>query len=170
MSGRVQMWDVETGDELTTLFEGLDLNETLKIREGGGERSIRIGGSEPINDLAFSSNGDLLAVSNQKQTFLFDSKKQTRIDKVNMPRSGTLVFSPDDTMLVTAGSNDTIVLWDTITGDKLSTIDGDMNGVGKLVFSSDSKSLASIEGGGTILGWDWNAIRKVHSKMKIKSL
>ncbi len=165
MSGRAQMWDVETGDELTTFFEGLDLDKTLKIREGGGDRSIRVVGSEPINDLAFSSNGDLLAVSNQKQTFLFDSKKQTRIDKVKIPRSGTLVFSPDDTILVT-GSNGKIMLWDMITGDKLSTLDGDMNGVGKLVFSSDSKSLASIEGGGTVLVWDWEEIRKSSSEKK----
>ncbi len=159
MSGRVQMWDVETGDELTTLFEGLNLDDTLKIREGGGDRSIRVTGREPINDLAFSSNGNLLAVSNQKQTFLFDTKKQTHIDKMKMPSSGTLVFSPDDTMLITE-SNGKIVLWDMITGDKLSTIDGDMNREGKLVFSSDSKNLASIEGGGTILVWDWEAIRK----------
>ena len=115
---------------------------------------------DPIDDLVFSSNGDLLAVSKRAQIHLFGSKKQVRIDKVEVSHCRTLAFSPDDTVLVTGLANGEIRLWDLTTGDKLNSLEGHKDIVRELVFSHDGNTLTSIGREGTILLWDWDEIRK----------
>ena len=152
MAGKVQMWDVETGVELTTFLKGQDPEEMMKKHK-------RVFIHDPIDDLAFSSNGDLLAVSNRARIHLFGIKKQGHIDKVEVPYCRTIAFSPDDTVLVTGLSNGKIRLWDLTTGDKLNSLEGHKDIVQELVFSHDGKTLTSIGREGTILLWDWDEIR-----------
>ncbi len=152
MAGKVQMWDVETGGELTTFLKGQDPEEMMKKHK-------RVFIHDPIDDLVFSSNGDLLAVSNRARIHLFGIKKQVHIDKVEVSQCRTIAFSPDDTVLVTGLANGKIRLWDLTTGDKLNSLEGHKDIVQELVFSHDGKTLTSIGREGTILLWDWDEIR-----------
>ena len=61
----------------------------------------------------------------------------------NSASAETLVFSPDNTMLVIGLNGGEIELWDTETGDKLTILDGHTATVQTLVFSPDDKTLMS---------------------------
>ena len=74
------------------------------------------------------------------------------------PRS--LVFSPDDTVLVAGLINGRIELWDLTTGEKTTTLNGHTSIVEMLVFSPDGKTLVSTGQDGTILVWDWQEVIK----------
>ena len=118
---------------------------------------------DKITALAFSSNGALLAVGSEEKIRLLGRSKQPSLrDVTRGPQS--LVFSPDDTVLVTGLRNGGIELWELATGDKLTTLNGHTSIVETLVFSPDGKTLVSTGQDGTILVWDWNEALKGSSE------
>ena len=149
VGGSVQMWDVETGAELTSFFS----------EEPPIDHSYR----DQIVNLAFSSDGSLLAVGSIKQVRLLGNLEQIALKEVTYGEEvwgEGLVFSPDDTILVIGLLDNRIELWDLTTGDKLTTLDGHTNTVETLVFSPDGKTLVSTGQDGTILLWDWDEVLK----------
>ena len=153
--GKVQMWDAKTGVPLTLLFTGEE-----PVLKGG------IYYKESIQTLAFSPNGNLLAVATSKQIRLIEIKEQIAFKEVSQGAKTfgvkVFVFSPDNRMLVAGFGNGYfgIELWDTETGDKLTTLDGHTAPVQTLVFSPDGKTLVSTGQDGTILLWDWDEVLK----------
>ena len=140
LDGRVQMWDTETGVELTPFFAGQNMDEAVN--------------RDSITTLAFSSNGTLLAVGSNQKIRLLGSSQQPRLKEV--PHSTeSLAFSPDDTVLLAGLRNGSIELFDMTTGGKINTLNGHTSIVGTLVFSPDGKTLVSTGQDGTILVWDW---------------
>ncbi len=143
--GKVQLWDAETGTELTTFFE-------KQPRE-----------LQSIMDLTFSSSGSLIAVVNMRRIRLLGSPKQPHFKEV-FPDSEVFwhgaVFSPDNTVLITSLLGGGVQLLDVITGEVLTTLDGHTASPYVLSFSPDGKTLVSAGGDGTILVWDWEEVRK----------
>jgi DNA-binding beta-propeller fold protein YncE len=140
----VDLWDVATGQRVTTL----------------------INPPEPIgvDALAFSPDGKFLAVGDGAHVCIWDLA--TRTLTVNLTTSGTLVdtmaFSPDDALLATStitggdGANP-VQLWDVTTGELVATPLAGLVAVEKydvhsLVFSPDGK-LLTASGGGGIYFW-----------------
>ncbi len=144
LGGRVQMWDTETGLELSRFLAGQDVDETAKS----------VSYQDSIKTLAFSSDGTLLAVGSDHKTRLFGSHKQNQLKEISHG-TASLAFSPDNSVLITGLRSGTIELWELATGEKLSTLDGHIAPVGTLVFSPDGKTLVSTGQDGTILLWDW---------------
>lgn len=147
LGGNVQMWDVATGVPLAPFFEGQGLDkDTNKYYQ------------DPIKALAFSSDSTLLAVGSQNRIRLLGSHQQIGLKEVSHG-TNALVFSPDNTVLVTgttAGIKQSeIELWDLTTREKINTLDGHTSIVEALVFSPDGKTLVSTGRDGTILIWDW---------------
>ena len=157
MGGKVQMWHVETGIELYTFNEGQWFEEAKKKKDKG---FFHLDTKEPITDLVFSPNGDMLAMTILGKTRFFKCEDQTQIEDIKVKRCDTLVFLSDESLLVNGQYSGKIELWDLTTRNKLTTLDGHTNGVSQLVFSDDGKTMASIGGEGTILVWDWEEIRK----------
>ena len=151
-SGKVQMWDAETGAELALLFAGQEPDD----KEGPGSF---VSYENRIIALAFSSNGALLAIESEGKIRLLGSSKQPRLKDV--PRgTKSLAFSPDDTVLLAGLRNGSIELFDMATGEKISTLNGHTATVETLVFSPDGKTLVSTGQDGTILVWDWEEALK----------
>ncbi len=150
MGGKVQMWDAETGVELAPFFAG---------KEGVGYR-------DPITTFAFPSDSRRIAVGSERKIRLLGGSKQPQLKDV--PRGAkSLVFSPDDTVLLAGLRNGSIELFDMATGEKISTLNGHTSIVETLVFSPDGKTLVSTGQDGTILVWDWSkTLKGLHSTEK----
>ena len=147
--GKIQMWDVATGEALVA-FTGPTGQE-----DPGG-----------ISALVFSPDGTLLAAGVHSQirlwevgtgkTLLSVSTEHKRGNMVFQSSPEPLVFSPDGTILVNGVVNGAIQLWDVTTGDALAALDGHTQKVETLVFSPDGETLVSTGEDGTILLWDWS--------------
>ena len=114
---------------------------------------------DPIKALAFSSDSTLLAVGSEKRIRLLGGREQNHFKEV--PHGAiSLVFSPDNTVLVIGRRTSEIELWNLATGDKFTTLKGHTGQVETLIFSPDGKTLVSTGTDGTILVWDWDKIIK----------
>ncbi len=146
MGGKVQIWDVETGDELSSYFEE-------QPPEGSSYR-------EPILNLAFSSDGSLLAVGSTKRIRFIGRSEHKQFKEITYNKKGSgvaFIFSPDNTTLIVGLRGGKMELWNISTGDKLTTFDRHSVSVQNLMFSPDNKTLMSV-GIGTILLWDWEKV------------
>ena len=146
--GKIQMWLVETGEVLTT-FRGPTEQENL----------------ERISALVLSQDVALLAAGTNSQLHLWHVSTGDKIFSVStVHKRGwgihhdypkPLVFSPDDTLLVSGHRSGTIQLWDAKTGDRIAALDGHTQQVETLKFSPDGEMLVSTAQDGTIFLWDW---------------
>ena len=155
MGGKVQMWDPETGVALAPFLAGQDMEKTVE----GGPGNFTVTYRDIIETLAFSSNSTLLAVGSNQKIRLFGSSKQPTLK--DAPRGvKSLVFSPDDTVLLAGLRNGSIELFNMTTGERITTLNGHTATVETLVFSSDGKMLISTGQDGIILVWDWEEVIK----------
>jgi WD40 repeat protein len=119
---------------------------------------------EPVNDVAYSRNGDFLAtVGSDGKVRLWDVSTRAQIGApITVPSSGDLVggvaFSPDGKTLATSVGSGPVRLWDVSTRAQIGvpiTVPGkggsDVFGV---AFSPDGKTLATADGDGTVRLWD----------------
>ena len=146
------MWDAETGTALAPLLAGQNLDDKQ------GHNNFTLTYQNPIKALAFSSTGTLLAVGIGQKIRLLGSSQQPRLKGAPYGETRSLMFSPDDTVLVAGLINGGIELWDLATGEKITTLDGHTQAVETLVFSPDGKTLVSTGQDGTILVWDWEVV------------
>jgi WD40 repeat protein len=65
-----------------------------------------------------------------------------------------LAFSPDGTLITSATYDNTIILWDTITGEARYVFTSGVSGLCKMAWSPDGKMLAAGAGNGTIVLWE----------------
>ena len=163
-AGDVRMWDVETGIALTNLIEK---HPSHKIERDADGKVIRVFYGRSTATLVFSPNNDHIAVGNLEKIRMLGSKKRFRFEET---KHGTgaeaLVFSPDGTVLVSGTHGGKIILWDLLSGNKITTLDGHTQPVATLIFSPDGKTLVSTGKDGTILVWDWDEALKGPSKYK----
>ena len=162
--GKVQMWDAKTGVPLARLFVG----EVPTIE--GTPPNIHFAYQEHIRTLAFSPNGNLIAIASNKRIHLLRllaGHKHTLLKEITHSAEA-LVFSPDNTFLIIGRNNSKIELWNLETKDKPAILDGHTATVQTLVFSPDGKTLVSIGQDGTILVWDWDEILKSSNREENK--
>ena len=155
--GKIQMWDVATGEALIAFAE-----PTAREDQGG------------TFAVAFSPDGTLLAAGAHTQVHLWEvdtGNKFLSISTVHKRGNQTfhsfpepLVFSPDGAVLVNGLDHGAIQLWDVTTGDSITALDGHTQKVETLAFSPDGTTLVSTAEDGTILLWNWDEILTGSSK------
>ena len=150
--GMIRLWDPATGKEL---------------------RSLKAPGRW-IGRLAFSPDGRMLAAWCQEKSsvlVLYDVLARKELRRLTLPATPTptlygLSFSPDGKILAAAsGTNLTVHLWDTSTGNPLAGMDRHGGGLTCLAFSANGRMLAVGCLDRTITVWE-TAIGRVRRKLK----
>jgi WD40 repeat protein len=134
-------------------------DHTIEIRESAAGKRIRTlrGHAGPVNCLAFSANGDLLATGSSDRTVrLWDAR--TGELRGTLKGHGNwvyaLAFAPDGRTLASGGYDRSIRIWDTSTRSCRAVLKGHESAVRTLAFAPDGMTLASGGGDQVIRLWD----------------
>ena len=105
-----------------------------EFNAGTDMKRLNIYGTGELNDLAFSPDGKYLAAATGRGIFLYDSKtfEQTSFIDTNDAVSA-IAFSPDDPSLAVA-IDGKVSLWNALSGQKLSALDGEFTGIWTLAY------------------------------------
>jgi WD40 repeat protein len=134
-SGRVMVWDVQSGSQLMTLGNDYDTVLSADIRPD--QSQVAMGGPGRLVKIFSTKDGEL------------QHKIKKHTDWVTAE-----AFSPNGQMLASADRNGGISIWDPDNGQELFTLAGHKSAVTALSWRGDSKLLASSSEDGTIKLWE----------------
>ncbi len=144
----IRLWDVSTGKN----------SVTMKPPEA----------SDVISAVAFSPDGETLASTEYRGTFLWDVATGTHTTTltghshrglgVSWPYDFCVAFNGNGTALATGSADKSIELWNTANHCLIATLIGHLSAVNSLAFSPDGKTLASASDDLTIRLWDMAVI------------
>jgi WD40 repeat protein len=128
-AGNVIIWDSRTGKKLTQL----NTSETYETY-----------------DAVLNSDGTkMLARNSNQELSLWDVATKTQLWTVHGKQDSiaALAFSPDNTLVVSAGEGeDNIIVWDAKTGKQIGTLNGHPGFVEDIKFSTDGKRIEAHSG------------------------
>jgi len=131
----IALWSVATGTEIARLA----------------------GHSGPVEGLAFSADGTLLASGGEDRIVrLWDARTGAPrwASAGHTDRVYALAFSPDGSRLASGANDSTICLWDVASGEQAALLRGHTDYVFSLAFSPDGSRLISGSGDHTVRVWD----------------
>ena len=181
-AGPAELWDVETGEQLSILPYGINVaflgdGETLAIIKSG-ECTIwdiatrrKIAEFPQAPNVRFSGDGETLAIIENNGYTLWDIATRSEI-AVHSPViewfevfPERFLLSQDGTILVTADENGTVALWETKNIKQLrALITGYAAPFMGLAFTYNGKTLASSDSTGKIQLWD------IHTRTKQRTI
>jgi eukaryotic-like serine/threonine-protein kinase len=136
LDGTLRLWDAETFVELEERYQP----------------------SGPVMGLAFSRNGRWLAAGSHfdgRVTLIDLNAQRQRTLRAQFRSVKAVPFVLEDTVLVTAGLDQTIRFWDLTRLPPADVFEGPTKGASPVAFSSDSQVLATVSSNGTaILLWN----------------
>ena len=181
LAAGVNLWDVATGRNVTTLerYVGpvtfspdgrtLASGTGWKVRlwdvETGENTAVLEGHDNIVNSISYSPDGTTLASGSYDNTVkLWDMKTKETIATLggHTDRVLSVSFSPNGITLASAGgySDKTIKLWDIKTQKNIATLEGHTGSVNSIAYSPDGTMLASGSEDGTVKLW--NVVARKH--------
>jgi WD40 repeat protein len=142
---------VSAGPGGVTIFD-LATGEAVDAILGTGEGQGRV--------VAFSPAGSLLAfqdTSGHIDVFEFATRTHLASFAHPMPADlgvGSIEFSPDGTLLLTAGADGAVRLWEPGTGTEVRSLTGHLGPVNAAHFSPDGTTVVTGGSDGTVRLWD----------------
>lgn len=115
------------------------------------------GGGSFVREMDMSSDGKTIAASIRQPSGgtvvrLFDPNSHTH--RKGLSAQGPLAISPNGKLLATTTSKQTVILWNTATGEKLHELLGHIGDIRSVAFSPDNSLLASGSKDNTVKVWD----------------
>jgi WD40 repeat protein len=161
--GPVEFWGLTFSQDATLLIAG-------EGRPGGGGGSIYAfdyqGYARPqllrgynfyVRDLSLSPDGNTLAVAliGSPELLHLQAQDGTTIDEFegHTFSINSVSFSPDGSLIVSAGRDSTVFLWQSTSGDLLHTLEGHEDTINRVVFSPDGSLIASCSDDNKIILW-----------------
>jgi WD40 repeat protein/DNA-binding SARP family transcriptional activator len=145
--GMVRLWDVATGKETLTLAAGMAGAPQFAVAFSPDGKRLAASGQElearvwdlPAGGLVLSLRGHATPLEPDDWLFLGIQ---------------SITYSPDGTLLATAGADGTARIWDANTGEQLSVLAGHTRRLNSVAFSPDGKQVATGSDDATARVWD----------------
>ncbi|KAF9438521.1 hypothetical protein BGZ76_007195 [Entomortierella beljakovae] len=136
-NGAVRIWDIATGDIISTLQ----------------------GHKEHVTSIAYSPQGDsIVSTSEDKTIILWDIENEEILQKF-VGHKGFVYsasFSPDGERIISGSKDKTVRIWDVEDGECIQTLEGHEDCVSCVAYSPNGELIASGSWDRTIQIWDAN--------------
>ena len=160
-------WDADEGSDIASSPDGRYIltshkDKTLRLWDmNAGKEIRRIKKDLPdMQYAALTPGGKQLLVAGKTSISLFDTSTAEKIRQFQGPMDKDrldiecLAISPDGHLAVTGGKDNTVRLWDLVTGKEIQSFQGHSGQITSVIFSPDNGQILSGSGDNTARLWD----------------
>lgn len=162
----VVLWNAVTGEQIKTLKGHLAVVSAVafskdgnRVVSGSWDKMVNIWNVTALHSLVLCCNLRE-TTSSKSRWFDFLNPKPSAPAKPMLVIKGhssvveTVAFNEDGTRLVTGSYDNTVVIWNAITGSRVQTLQGHTEGVMSVEFSPDGKRVVSGSKDTTVIIWN----------------
>lgn len=152
-------WGVRFGRKGRFISLSSDGNARLRSLKDDNYLHVLRGHEKGVVRADFSRDGRFIVTAGVDRAILWDSEGK-QLYKLTDPGGSSnsgingAVFSPDSSLVATAGRDGTVKLWHTRDGTLYKTLSGHVGGLNQVVFSPDGRRLVSCGADNTVRIWN----------------
>jgi hypothetical protein len=171
--GKVAVWDMSTSEMEAVIWEGESVAPRLAVSPDGHWIAIKTTDQVQVWDATigkietqipgyfrpqFSADSQRILVYHDRKFVVHETDTWTELWRFGMPCDCVYVISPDLSLLATAGripsEDNSIVIWDTATGEQVQAVEAGRGFTAFLAFTPDGTMLWRAGEHGDLTAWD----------------